>query len=77
MTGLLAGKVVLVVGGSTGIGADSARLFAEEGASVMLAARSKDALAALTDGSTADLHGSRGCGSPGPGAGGTPPPGRC
>jgi NAD(P)-dependent dehydrogenase (short-subunit alcohol dehydrogenase family) len=48
-TGLLAGKVVLVVGGSTGIGADSARVFAEEGASVMLAARSRDTLAALTE----------------------------
>ncbi|GAA5128506.1 SDR family NAD(P)-dependent oxidoreductase [Pseudonocardia adelaidensis] len=46
--GLLTGKVVLVVGGSTGIGADSARVFAEEGASLMLAARSEDALAALT-----------------------------
>jgi NAD(P)-dependent dehydrogenase (short-subunit alcohol dehydrogenase family) len=47
--GLLAGKVVLVVGGSTGIGADSARIFAEEGARVMLAARSRDSLAALCD----------------------------
>ncbi|OZM78726.1 SDR family NAD(P)-dependent oxidoreductase [Pseudonocardia sp. MH-G8] len=46
--GLLAGKIVLVVGGSTGIGADAARLFAEEGASVMLAARSRDVLADLT-----------------------------
>ncbi|TNC20207.1 SDR family NAD(P)-dependent oxidoreductase [Amycolatopsis alkalitolerans] len=48
-TGLLAGKAVLVVGASTGIGAESARVFAEEGASVMLAARSRDKLAALTD----------------------------
>jgi NAD(P)-dependent dehydrogenase (short-subunit alcohol dehydrogenase family) len=47
--GLLAGKAVLVVGGSTGIGADAARLFAEEGASVMVAARSQDTLAALTE----------------------------
>ena len=54
--GLLAGKVVLVVGGSTGIGADSARVFDEEGASVMLAARSKDALAALTDELTGAGH---------------------
>jgi NAD(P)-dependent dehydrogenase (short-subunit alcohol dehydrogenase family) len=54
--GLLAGKVVLVVGGSTGIGADSARVFAEEGASVMLAARSRDALAALTEELTGAGH---------------------
>jgi len=53
---MLAGKVVLVVGGSTGIGADSARLFAEEGASVMVAARSKDALAELTEELTAAGH---------------------
>jgi NAD(P)-dependent dehydrogenase (short-subunit alcohol dehydrogenase family) len=46
--GLLAGKIVLVVGGSAGIGADAARVFAEEGAAVMLAARSRDALADLT-----------------------------
>jgi NAD(P)-dependent dehydrogenase (short-subunit alcohol dehydrogenase family) len=54
--GLLAGKVVLVVGGSTGIGADSARLFTAEGASVMVAARSKDTLADLTDELTAVGH---------------------
>jgi NAD(P)-dependent dehydrogenase (short-subunit alcohol dehydrogenase family) len=48
-SGLLTGKVVLLVGGSTGIGADAARVFAAEGASVMLAARSRDRLAALTD----------------------------
>jgi NAD(P)-dependent dehydrogenase (short-subunit alcohol dehydrogenase family) len=47
--GLLAGKVVLVVGGSTGIGADSARVFAAEGASVMITARSEETLAELTD----------------------------
>lgn len=55
-TGLLAGKVVLVVGGSTGIGADSVRLFAEEGASVMVAARSRDTLAELTEELTAAGH---------------------
>jgi NAD(P)-dependent dehydrogenase (short-subunit alcohol dehydrogenase family) len=49
MPELLAGKVVLLVGGSTGIGADAARVFAGEGASVMITARSRDALAALTD----------------------------
>lgn len=47
--GLLAGTVVLVVGASTGIGADAARLFAREGAAVMLAARSREPLAQLAD----------------------------
>ncbi|WP_236791079.1 SDR family NAD(P)-dependent oxidoreductase [Amycolatopsis sp. GM8] len=55
-SGLLAGKVVLVVGASTGIGADAARIFAEEGASVMLAARSADTLAALTEKLAGDGH---------------------
>jgi NAD(P)-dependent dehydrogenase (short-subunit alcohol dehydrogenase family) len=54
--GLLAGKIVLVVGGSTGIGADAARVFAGEGASVMLAARSRDTLADLTAELTAAGH---------------------
>lgn len=45
--GLLTGKVVLLIGASAGIGADAARVFAEEGASVMLAARSAEPLAAL------------------------------
>jgi NAD(P)-dependent dehydrogenase (short-subunit alcohol dehydrogenase family) len=52
-TGLLEGKVVLVVGASAGIGADAAGVFAREGASVMLAARSEGPLkqlaASLTD----------------------------
>ena len=43
--GLLRGKVVLVTGASRGIGAAAARLFAREGAAVVLAARSVDALA--------------------------------
>ena len=49
MTALLEGKVVLVVGASTGIGADAARVFARDGASVMLAARSEQPLRALAD----------------------------
>ncbi|GGD27401.1 2,5-dichloro-2,5-cyclohexadiene-1,4-diol dehydrogenase [Microbacterium faecale] len=56
LTGLLAGKSILVVGASTGIGADSARLFAREGASVMLAARSEDTLRALADELTGAGH---------------------
>jgi NAD(P)-dependent dehydrogenase (short-subunit alcohol dehydrogenase family) len=42
--GLLAGKVVFITGASRGIGAAAARLFAPEGAAVVLAARSTDAL---------------------------------
>ncbi|MGO2111776.1 MAG: SDR family NAD(P)-dependent oxidoreductase [Pseudoclavibacter sp.] len=55
-SGLLAGKAVLIVGASTGIGAESARLFAEEGASVMLTARSEDRLAELADELTTAGH---------------------
>jgi NAD(P)-dependent dehydrogenase (short-subunit alcohol dehydrogenase family) len=42
--GLLAGKVIFITGASRGIGAAAARLFAQEGAAVVLAARSTDAL---------------------------------
>src|SRR4051812_33268578 len=56
MVDMLAGKVVLVVGGSTGIGADAARLFAREGAAVMVTARSKGTLAALADELTGEGH---------------------
>jgi NAD(P)-dependent dehydrogenase (short-subunit alcohol dehydrogenase family) len=42
--GLLTGKVVFITGASRGIGAAAAQLFAREGAAVVLAARSTDAL---------------------------------
>lgn len=42
--GLLTGKVVFITGASRGIGAAAARLFAGEGAAVVLAARSTDVL---------------------------------
>ncbi|WP_327588275.1 SDR family oxidoreductase [Nonomuraea sp. NBC_00507] len=42
--GLLTGKVVFITGASRGIGEAAARLFASEGAAVVLAARGTDAL---------------------------------
>jgi NAD(P)-dependent dehydrogenase (short-subunit alcohol dehydrogenase family) len=46
--GLLAGKVAFVTGAGRGIGAAAARLFAREGARVLLAARTGAQLAAVT-----------------------------
>ena len=46
-TGMLDGKAVLIVGASTGIGVEAARVFAAEGARLVVAARSGDALEAL------------------------------
>jgi hypothetical protein len=42
-------KVVLITGASSGFGADAAKLFAREGATVVLAARRVDRLQALAD----------------------------
>jgi NAD(P)-dependent dehydrogenase (short-subunit alcohol dehydrogenase family) len=57
--GLLTGKVIFITGASRGIGEAAARLFAREGAAVVLAARSTDALDHIvkeirTDGGAAD-----------------------
>jgi NAD(P)-dependent dehydrogenase (short-subunit alcohol dehydrogenase family) len=49
MTGMLSDKIALVTGASRGIGAAAARLFAQEGATVVLAARTESALKALAE----------------------------
>ena len=49
MTDSLKGKVVIITGASSGIGAGAARLLAEEGCKLVLAARSVDKLEALAD----------------------------
>jgi NAD(P)-dependent dehydrogenase (short-subunit alcohol dehydrogenase family) len=49
MTDLLSDKVAFISGAGRGIGAAAARLFAREGARVMLAARSGDQLEAVTE----------------------------
>ena len=50
----LTGKVAVVAGGSKGMGAATARLLAEEGAKLFLAARGQDALAATSQSINAD-----------------------
>ncbi|WP_371874019.1 SDR family NAD(P)-dependent oxidoreductase [Streptomyces glebosus] len=58
-SGLLAGKVAFITGAGRGIGAAAARLFAREGARVLLTARTESQLKAVTEeiraaGGTAD-----------------------
>ncbi|MEV6482791.1 glucose 1-dehydrogenase [Streptomyces sp. NPDC051576] len=48
-SGLLTGKVAFVSGAGRGIGAAAARLFAREGARVLLAARTEDQLKTVTE----------------------------
>jgi NAD(P)-dependent dehydrogenase (short-subunit alcohol dehydrogenase family) len=48
-SGLLAGKIAFVTGAGRGIGAAAARLFAREGATVLLAARTESQLKTVTD----------------------------
>ncbi|HEX3789744.1 MAG TPA: SDR family NAD(P)-dependent oxidoreductase [Pseudonocardiaceae bacterium] len=53
---LLADKVVIVVGASAGIGAETARVFAQDGAALMLVARTEAPLAELTEKLVAEGH---------------------
>lgn len=48
-SGLLAGKSILIVGASQGIGAAAARLMAKQGAKLTIGARSTDAITAIRD----------------------------
>ena len=49
MTGRLAGKVAIVTGGNSGMGAGTVELFVAEGARVVIAARGEESGQALAD----------------------------
>ncbi len=49
MTGRLAGKVAIVTGGNSGMGAGTVELFVAEGGRVVIAARGEEAGQALAD----------------------------
>ena len=49
MTGRMAGKVAIVTGGNSGMGAGTVELFVAEGARVVIAARGEEAGQALAD----------------------------
>lgn len=55
----LAGKTALVTGASSGIGASTVRLLAEEGAAVMMMGRRRDALESAREAILAELPGAR------------------
>lgn len=54
MAGRLEGKTAIVTGGGQGIGEGIARIFAREGAKVLITGRTADKLAAVVDGILAD-----------------------
>ena len=56
--GRLDGKVAVITGGNSGVGAATAKLFAKEGATVVITARREAALKEVADEITAYAHSS-------------------